>query len=195
MQLFELIFFKISFIQKIDCISFFFLFLKQNILWLKESSFLPLLLSLFYVHNVHVFLKCIQIQLTLLLDSSKYFIFLHACFPQYLNESFHFIFQVNFKKILVNFQLVTLITLPTTAPCCLEHPLTFYNCAIHWLTLSWRSIHHKPIFGHEPLSYFILSTVVSLWSIIAYCIFWSLSSCHIGFVCLPETCLTCIIIF
>ena len=51
----------------------------------------------------------------------------------------------------------------------------------------WVAIHFWPVFGNEPLSYFIISVVFPLCSIITHCIFSTFPSCHIGFVCLPET--------
>ena len=52
---------------------------------------------------------------------------------------------------------------------------------------TWVAIHFWPVFGYEPLSYFIISVVFPLCSIITYCIFSTFPSCHTGFVCLPET--------
>lgn len=55
------------------------------------------------------------------------------------------------------------------------------------------SMHFHPVFQCE-LSY-LLSIDASLSSIIAHCIFFPFPSYHIGFLCLPRTRQTCIIIF
>ena len=47
---------------------------------------------------------------------------------------------------------------------------------------TWVAIHFWPVFGYEPLSYFIISVVFPLCSIITHCIFSTFPSCHIGFV-------------
>ena len=52
---------------------------------------------------------------------------------------------------------------------------------------TWMAIHFWPVFGCEPLSYFIISVVFPLCSTITHCIFSTFPSYHIGFVCLPET--------
>ena len=52
---------------------------------------------------------------------------------------------------------------------------------------TWMATHFCPVFGYEPLSYFIISVVYPLCSIITDCIFSTFPSYHIGFVCLPET--------
>ena len=52
---------------------------------------------------------------------------------------------------------------------------------------TWMATHFSPVFGYEPLSYFIISVVFPLCSVISHCIFSTFPSYHISFACLPET--------
>ena len=86
--------------------------------------------------------------------------------------------------------LTTLHSSNSSSDCCyhcIEHSLSFYHYAIHWLTFQVDGHSLLYSFGYDPLSYFIISVVFSPMSEIARCIFSTFLPYHIGFVCLPQT--------